>query len=87
MTRPTPQKLLSRRIGLTHTQIEIYHADAYYIVTYQGRPINVCQFNIYLDQARKYPKNGSPHPSQARKLADRLNRIFETEDFAITKVL
>lgn len=72
---------------MTHNQIEVHHADAYYVVTYQGRPINVCQYNIYGLNTKKYPKNGSPHPAQARKLADRLNRIFRTEDFAITKVL
>ena len=74
-------------IGRTHNRIEVYQAEANYVVTYQGLRINVCQFNIYTGTGKKYPKNGSPHPSQARKLAERLNRIFQTEDFAITKVL
>lgn len=74
-------------IGMTHTRIEVYAAEAYYVVTYQGQPINVCQYNIYSTATKKYPKNGSPHSAQARKLADRLNRIFDTTDFAVTKVL
>jgi hypothetical protein len=87
MSRPNPKIIKSQMIGRTHNRIEVYQADAYYIVTYQGQPINVCQFNIYTDTGKKYPKNGSPHPAQARKLAERLNRIFDTTDFAITKVL
>ena len=74
-------------IGRTHNRIDVYYADAFYVVTYQGQPINVCQYNIYTDASKKYPKNGSPHQSQARKLADKLNRIFDTTDFAVSKVL
>ena len=74
-------------IGRTHNRIEVYQAEAYYVLTYQGLTIKVCQFNIYTGTGKKYPKNGSPHPAQARKLAERLNRIFDSTDFAITKVL
>jgi hypothetical protein len=87
MNRPIPKVIKTQMIGRTHNRIEVYHADAFYVVTYQGQPINICQYNVYSDAGKKYPKNGSAHISQARRLADRLNRIFDTTDFTVTKVL
>jgi hypothetical protein len=87
MSRPNPKVIKTQMIGRTHNRIEVYQADAFYVVTYQGRPINVCQYNIYSGAGKKYPKNGSPNIAQTRRLADRLNRIFDTTDFTVTKVL
>jgi hypothetical protein len=86
MARPKPTQILQGPIGRTRRTITINSAPGYWIVTYQDQAISV----ITTDQlvtGKKYIKTGFAYPSFAQRLADRLNRIFATDEFDIKKVV
>ena len=86
MGRPTPTTLLQAPVGRTTRTITINPAQGYWIVTYQDQAISV----VTTDQViagKKYVKTGFAYPAHAQRLADRLNRVFQTQDFAVRKVV
>jgi len=83
--RPSPKILLHHPVS-DYFEIQIAHADAWWVVSYQHKPFQLREIERHTS-LKKYMKNGSPHRSTAQNLADRLNTIFQTTEFRATKVL
>lgn len=72
-------------MGRTAYDISVNRADGFWIVAYQGEPISVCRTNRYTGN-RTYFKTGYAHPAHCLRLVDKLNRLFNTQDFTIEKL-
>jgi hypothetical protein len=83
--RPTPKILLQQPVS-DFFEMQVAHAEAWWIVTFQNRPIQLREIERHTPH-KKYIKNGSPHRTTAENLADRMNTIFQTTEFRATKVL
>jgi hypothetical protein len=87
MPRPKPQILLSKDLT-QETGIEILAASSLYAVLYQDQPFNIKQrYYSMKSQLNKYPKTVFPNRAPAENLAEKLNEIFHTTDFAVTQIL
>ena len=71
----------------TRKSVAILQADAVYAVFHDGHPIAI---RDYCPQSsggeRKYRRTGFPSAAPAFNLADRLNRLFQTDKFAVHKL-
>lgn len=91
MSRPNPQVFLTCQDPKNASGIEILEAVAYYAVLYQARPFNLRKWlNLELKSltgyAAKYPKTVFANRAHAYNLADRLNKMFSTEDFSVREI-
>jgi hypothetical protein len=75
--------------GYTQIELTVLAGTGFWIVTDQGRPINIKSINhgIAVSNLPKYLKNGWPTPKPAENLAAKLNRYFKTDRFEPTKLL
>lgn len=88
MARPNPTVILSHTDdNLKH--VEICDADAIFAVCYQGRPVQVrIMNNVEVGYPGwKYAKTAFPNSGHAFNLAERLNQQFNTQDFAVYKMV
>lgn len=66
---------------------EIVEADNYWIITYQGRAVNVKSTSWALNyHLKKYKKMAYPTEKSAANQAERFNEIFQTTDFSYKQV-
>jgi hypothetical protein len=86
MSRPKPIVLAQQRIGKTDFEMVIQQGDGYWVVVWQGQPVNVVR-NYYYGDNKKYTRNGFAHEGHALNLCRKLNSQFKTEDFTVVKVL
>jgi len=84
MARPMPNVLL-RNVDINDKALEVCEADALYGVLYQGRPIKIRTLqNIELNFiGPKYSKTAFPESGHAFNLADKLNKMFNTDEFTV----
>ena len=84
MSRPKPTVLLEAVNKNTYKAEQVLEADAIYSVFYQGKPINLRTLNILVSYpGPKYKKVSFSNSGHAFNLAERLNKIFQTEDFQV----
>lgn len=88
MARPSATVIL-QHVDDLRSSIAVCAADTVYAVTYQGQPIQLKkQHNIDIAYpGPKYPKTVFVNSGHAFNLADRLNRLFNTQDFGVAKTL
>lgn len=87
MSRPKPEVLLEAVNKSTYKAEQVLKADAIYSVFYQGSPINLRTLNVLVSYpGPKYKKVSFSNSGHAFNLAERLNRIFGTEDFQVVKL-
>jgi hypothetical protein len=85
MSRPKPTIIMSMPQG--SKIIDVCTSDAVYAVFYQGQPIKVRRRTTTNDyDGPKYFKTHFPESGHAFNLADRLNALFQCEDFAVYKL-
>lgn len=84
MSRPKPNIILQHTTE-EYKATQVCAADAIYSVCYRGQPIMVRTIdNIEVGYpGPKYLKTSFPNSGHAFNLADRLNEMFNTEDFAV----
>lgn len=71
----------------TQKYTQIIQADSVWAVFYQGRPFNLKTGKCILeDPSPKYPKVSFSNPGHARNLARKLNKEYNTTDFAVYKL-
>lgn len=84
MARPKPTILLESVNTRTYKSEQILDADAIYAVFYQGKPINIRTMSQLVSYpGPKYKKSSFSSPAHAFNLADRLNKMFKTDEFRV----
>ena len=87
MSRPKPDILLESINKQTYKAEQILCADAIYSVFYKEKPINLRVLNKLVSYpGPKYKKVSFSNSGHAFNLAERLNKLFDTEDFQVIKL-
>jgi len=87
MSRPKPEILLDFTDRTTYKAEQVLKADAIYAVFLNDKPINLRSKHAHLDYpGPKYKKVSFSNPGHAFNLADKLNKLFKTDDFTVHKL-
>lgn len=87
MARPKPSILLDHTDKKTYRSEQVLEADAIYAVFYQGKPINLRSLNSLVSYpGPKYKKVSFSNSGHAFNLAERLNKMFMTDEFTVVKL-
>ena len=82
MARPQRKILLERDME-NSTTMAVIEADAYYILTYKNKPFTLRRTSYIVTGLHKnYLKTSYPTQAVADNAVNRLNAIFNTEDFS-----
>lgn len=88
MSRPKPTILLSHTNPTTYKSEQVLEASAVYAVFYKGRPINIRTLNSLIDYpGPKYKKSAFQNAAHAFNLAERLNKMFKTDEFEVYRLV
>jgi hypothetical protein len=84
VSRPKPEIVLSYTDPKTFKSEQILKAEAVYAVFYDGSPINLRSLNSLVNYpGPKYKRASFFNPGHAFNLADKLNKLFRTDKFAV----
>lgn len=84
MSRPKPTVLLSYTDPKTYRSEQVLDASGIYAVFYQNKPINLRTLNSLVSYpGPKYRKVSFSNPGHAFNLAEKLNKLFKTEQFSV----
>jgi hypothetical protein len=87
MSRPKPEILLDHTHPKTYKSEQVLKADAIYAVFYDGAPINLRTLNSLVSYpGPKYKKTAFPNSGHAFNLAEKLNKLFKTDKFAVYRL-
>jgi hypothetical protein len=87
MSRPKPQVLLETTNKKTYKTEQVLDADAIWAVFYKDKPINLKVSTLLANQTGpKYKKVSFSNSGHAFNLAERLNKMFDTNDFSVYKL-
>ena len=87
MSRPKPTVLLEAINKHTYKAEQVLEADAIYSVFLEGKPINLRSLNTLVSYpGPTYKKVSFSNPGHAFNLAERLNKIFQTNGFQVVKL-
>jgi len=87
MSRPKPTILLEAINKQTYKAEQVLAAEAIYSVFYQGSPINLRTLNVLVSYpGPKYKKVSFSNSGHAFNLAEKLNKVFGTNDFTVVKL-
>ena len=87
MSRPKPSILLTNTDSRTYKSEEVLAADAIYAVFYKNKPINLRTLNSLVSYpGPKYKKVSFSNPGHAFNLADRLKKMFKSDEFSVVEL-
>jgi hypothetical protein len=87
MSRPKPRVILEVTSKKTYKTEQVLEADAIWAVFYKGKPVNLKTTSIVAHQlGPKYKKVSFSNSGHAINLADKLNKMFNCEDFTVFKL-
>lgn len=87
MSRPKPKVLLEITSKKTYKTEQVLEADAIWAVFYQGKPINLKTSSIVVQQiGPKYKKVSFSNSGHAFNLAEKLNKLFGSNEFSVYKL-
>lgn len=87
MSRPKPEVLLEAVNKHTYKAEQVLVSDGIFSVFYQGSPINLRIVHTLVNYpGPKYKKVSFSNPGHAFNLAERLNKIFSTNEFQVVKL-
>jgi hypothetical protein len=87
MSRPKPKVLLEIANKKTYKTEQVLASDAIWAVFYQDRPINLKTGSLVGQQITpKYKKVSFSNEGHAINLAEKLNKLYDTQDFAVYKL-
>jgi hypothetical protein len=88
MARPKPTIILEYVNPRTYKAEQVLDATAIYAVYYKDKPINVRTLSHLISYpGPKYKKVSFSNSGHAFNLAERLNKLFKTEDFSVYKLV
>lgn len=88
MARPKPVIILENVNSKTYKAEQVLEASAIFAVFYKGKPINLRTLSHLISYpGPKYKKVSFSNSGHAFNLAERLNKLFKTEDFAVYKLV
>ena len=88
MSRPKPVTILEYVDKKTHKKEEILKASAIFAVFYKDEPINIKTSHSLINfPSPKYKKSSFSNSGHAFNLAEKLNKMFQCEDFTVHKLL
>lgn len=87
MSRPKPTVILDYTNPKTYKAEQVLKATAIYAVFYQGSPINLRTLNVLIDfPGPKYKKSSFSNSGAAFNLAEKLNKLFKTDQFDVYRL-
>jgi len=87
MSRPKPKVLLEITNKRSYKTDQILEADAIWAVFYKDLPINLKTSGMIATQVGpKYKKVSFSNAGHAFNLSEKLNKIFNTNDFSVYKL-
>jgi hypothetical protein len=87
MSRPKPKVLLETTSKKTYKTEQVLEAEAIWAVFYQDRPINLKTSSLIGQQlGPKYKKVSFSNAGHAFNLSEKLNKIFNTNEFSVFKL-
>lgn len=87
MARPKPVIILENINSKSYKAEQVLEADAIYAVFYKEKPINIRTLSHLVSYpGPKYKKVSFSNSGHAFNLAERLNKMFKTTDFAVYKL-
>lgn len=87
MSRPKPTVLLEITSKKTYKTEQVLEAEAIWAVFYKGEPVNLKTTSLVAQQVGpKYKKVSFSNSGHAFNLAEKLNKLFNCEDFAVYKL-
>ena len=87
MSRPKPKVLLEITNKKNYKTEQVLEADAICAVFYQGKPVNLKTTSLVAQQlGPKYKKVSFSNSGHAFNLAEKLNKLFQCEDFGVYKL-
>ena len=87
MARPKPKILMEFTDPKSYRSEQILDADAIYAVFHDNKPINLRSLNSLVNfPGPKYKKVSFSNSGHAFNLAEKLNKTFSTEEFAVVKL-
>jgi hypothetical protein len=87
MSRPKPKILIEHLDKKTYKSEQILDAEFIYSVFYKGKPFNLRTIMSAIGEVvPKYKKIAFSNPGHAFNLADRLNKLFNTDEFKVYKL-
>lgn len=87
MSRPKPKILLDYTDPKTYKSEQVLEAEAIFVVFLDGKPINLRSLNSLVNYpGPKYKKVSFSNPGHAFNLAEKLNKLFKTDRFAVFKM-
>ena len=87
MSRPKPKVLLELNNKKNYKTEQVLEADAIWAVFYKDKPVNLKTTSIVAqDLGPKYKKVSFSNSGHAINLAERLNKMFNCQDFAVYKL-
>lgn len=88
MSRPKPKILLEITNKKTYKTEQVLEADAIWAVFYQDQPINLKTTSLVVQAlGPKYKKVSFSNAGHAHNLAEKLNKMFNTQDFSVFKLV
>lgn len=87
MSRPKPKVILEHHDTTNYKTEQVLAAASVYSVFFQGAPINLRTQHSYLNYpGPKYKKTSFSNPGHAFNLAERLNKLFNTDEFCVVRL-
>lgn len=87
MARPKPKIILEYTDSKTFRSEQVLAATAIYAVFYQGQPVNLRSLSSIANYpGPKYKKVSFSNSGHAFNLAQRLNKLFKTDEFVVVKL-
>jgi hypothetical protein len=87
MSRPKPKVLLEVTSKKTYKTEQVLEAEAIWAVFYKDQPVNLKTTSLVAQQVGpKYKKVSFSNSGHAFNLAEKLNKLFNCEDFAVYKL-
>ena len=87
MSRPKPKILLELTNKKTYKTEQVLEAEAIWAVFHKGKPVNLKTSSLIAQQlGPKYKKVSFSNAGHAINLAEKLNKMFNTQDFSVYKL-